>query len=203
MKRRPGRKRQNRRPKSSGFREEPQVSKSPAGARAYKTHKEGCGRIERVLELLESLPLYNRPRLSRPDSRPRCEVGDDNHGQLHKPNRAHRPRESDLGKQLANHCREDQPSRRASAGRNAKGQRAVPMKVRRQHGERGTEQASVRYTDTDALRQDELPILRALCRRKDPDSQEHGSHHEDGAEVARVCQSAGECTDKEEQEDVE
>jgi hypothetical protein len=60
----------------------------------------------------------------------------------------------------------------------------------------------VRNADTDALRQNELPVLRAYRRCEDADSEEHGPYHEDDAKVAGVSQSSGKGADEEEKKDI-
>jgi len=58
-------------------------------------------------------------------------------------------------------------------------------------------------SDADALGQDELPVLCALRRCEDADSEKHGAYHEDDAKVAGVGQSPGKSTNEEEKKDVE
>jgi hypothetical protein len=126
------------------------------------------------------------------------------HGaQRNKPNSPHGPPEPDLRQQLAHHTWEHQAARGGAAGGAADGEGAAPSEVCREDGDGGAEQAAVAEAHADALREEEMPVARAQGRGKDADDLEDGAGNEQGAEVARVGEAAGEGADEEEEEDLD
>lgn len=77
------------------------------------------------------------------------------------------------------------------------------MKVGGQHGEGRAEEAAVGDADAHALREDELPVGRALGSGEDADSKEDSAGNENGPEKAGVGEAAGQSADEEEEEDVD
>lgn len=104
--------------------------------------------------------------------------------------------------QLPRHTRKDQPPRRRPARRNTDSQRPSLVKIRAQHRHRRTKQQSIANAHADPLRQEHLPVGLADGRGEDAQDLEDGPRQEDGAEVARVRQPAGDGADEEEQEDL-
>ncbi|KAK1456969.1 hypothetical protein CCUS01_09849, partial [Colletotrichum cuscutae] len=165
---------------------------------------QGCPHgIERILQLPERRPLRQAPRLARRHPRPQTRQGGKQRSGLDEPERPHRPAEPGTRQHLPNDNGKHHAARSAPAGRDPDGEGAPLGKVRRDEGDRGTEEAPVAQADADPLREQELPVPRAGRGRQGARDDEDGAGCRDGAEVARVREAAGEGAYEEEEEDLD
>lgn len=164
------------------------------------TYEECPRRIKDILQFLERPPFNQRPSPSRLNPRLRQKVRHQHPTQHNKRHGANRPREANPRQKLPRHGRKNQPPGDTPTRRDTKHQRALLLKVCRYDGQHGAEDAAVAEPHAQALREKEVPVLGAEGRGEGARDEEDGAREEDGAEVARVGEAAGEGADEEEEE---
>lgn len=173
----------------SGYTSWAQCFPGPVQPRKCITHSKASSRVERILKLLESSPLDERPCFPRRDPALQPDVCYHQTRGLDEANRPDGPREARRGQQLPRHRREDQPSRRAPAGRHSDGQSSLLAEIRGHGCHRGTEEAAVAEAHAHALSQEQLPVLGAHGCGEDTQQLESCSEEEHLPEVLRKPES--------------
>lgn len=167
------------------------------------TYEEHADCKEEISQLLERRPLDYWSRPPRRKSLFRQDICYDETRQFQEPQRPNRPAKSHPRQELLDHSREHDAADSTPARRNANSQAPPAREIRRDQRQHRSEETAVPKTDTHALREKQLPVLCREGRREDPEDLQDGAEEEDGAEVACVCEAAGEGADEEEEEDLD
>lgn len=169
--------------------------------RVRGTYKKCSSSIEAVLQLLERLPIHQRPLLSRSNPRLDEHIRQNQRRKLNKPNTPNRPRKAHLWQQLPHHTRKHQTASRTPTRGNPQRQCLSPLKIRARNRQHGTKHEARSDAHADALGEQELRVRLADGDAEQADDLEDGAEREDSAEVAGVDEAAGEGADEEEEED--
>lgn len=167
------------------------------------TYHEGPRRVKGVLELLERGKVNQSTGLARRDPGLEEHERDDEAPDLNETDGPYGPREADPGQELPDHAGEHEAAGRAAARRDAHDEGPLLLPVRRDDGHGRAEEEPVAEAEADALREEQLPVLRAHGRREDAERHEGDADGHHWLEEAGVREAAGEGADEEEEEDLD
>ena len=152
--------------------------------------------------LLESWQLEERPQFSRWEAWSCEDEAYDLEDQYDEADGPDGPGKANGGKKSLDHGRVDEATSSGTRGGGSHCQGSALAKVCRQESHKGAKDEADAKTLTEALGEEELPVLRAERGHKHANELQDAADYVDVPKVASVRGTAGEGTDEEEEPDL-